>query len=82
MNQFDKYTVVLIEVQGPHENSNVAKHKDDMSTEWKIDGAQPTAMHLTAEAAIKYVKQMRNETTDPAIRRKAARTLAKLAPYR
>lgn len=81
MKEFGKYTVVLTKVQRTQGNSNETIQEENMPTEWRIDGAQPTAMHLTAEAAIQYVTQMRDKTTDLAIRRNATQTLAKLKPY-
>lgn len=65
---FQTYRVVQSDVNHP--------------SEWKIDGIQPPAMHLTAEAAIRYVTVMRAKTADPMIKKNADRTLAKLAPYR
>lgn len=52
------------------------------SSEWRIEGAQPTEMHLTAESAIRWVTNARDKTTDPAIRRNADQTILKLKPYR
>jgi hypothetical protein len=64
---FDKYTVLL---------------EGNGSPEWRIDAAQPPAMHLTAEAAMRYVTQMRAKTTDPAIQKTADQTIKKLVPFR
>jgi hypothetical protein len=52
------------------------------ASEWKIDGDQPTTMHLTAKAAIRYVTEKRAKTTDPEIRKNADQAIAKLMPYR
>jgi hypothetical protein len=71
---FEKYIVVSSSVGRTKENRN--------GSSVRIDGAQPTAMHLTAEAAIRYVTLMRDKTTDPEIRRTANQTLVKLKPYR
>jgi hypothetical protein len=52
------------------------------SGDWRIEGAQPGEMLLTAEAATRWLTQMRDKTTDPAIRTNADHTIAKLKPYR
>ncbi len=76
---FDKYTVVSGDV-----NREPAKtaHEGNASSEWRINGTQPTAMHLTAATAMRYVTQMRDRTKDPAIEKNADQTLARLAPFR
>jgi hypothetical protein len=66
MWEFDKYTLVLTNVP----------------PEWRIDGVQPVEMHLTADAAIRYVSEMRARTSDAAIQKNAGQALAKLSRYR
>jgi len=75
---FDKYTVVLSAVNRIPETAKANGHEGTASSEWRIDGTQPTAMHLTAAAAMRYVTQMRDKTKDPAIKKNANQTLAKL----
>jgi hypothetical protein len=53
-----------------------------VSSDWRIEGAQPTEMHLTADSAIRWVTQRRDKTKDPTIRRNADQTIVKLKPYR
>jgi hypothetical protein len=65
MWSFDKYTVV----------------STDMPLEWRIDGVQPVEMHLSAEAAIRYVTEMRARTSDPAIQKNADQALAKVTRF-
>jgi hypothetical protein len=65
MWSFEKYTIV----------------STDMPLEWRIDGVQPVEMHLSADAAIRYVTQMRARTSDPAIQKNADRALAKLSRF-
>ncbi len=50
--------------------------------EWKIEGAQPREMRVTAQAAIRYLTQRRDETRDPLVRQKADNVIARLAPYK
>ncbi len=52
------------------------------SDDWRIEGAQPSEMHLTAETATPWVTQVRDKATDPAVRRNADQTIVKLKPYR
>jgi len=66
MWSFDKYTVVSTATP----------------FEWRIDGVQPVEMHLTANAAMRYVTQMRARTSDPAIQKNADQALAKLSRFR
>jgi hypothetical protein len=46
-------------------------------TEWRIDGTA-NKIWLTLDAAIRYVTQRRDKTTDAAIKKNADQTLAKL----
>ena len=62
-------------------DSFILVHFDNMSIEWKIEGSQPTVMHLIPKAAMAYVARKRAETASPTIRNNAARTLAKLRLY-
>jgi hypothetical protein len=66
MWSFSKYAVVLA----------------NLPLEWRIDGVQPTEMHLTADAAIRYVNQMRTKISDPTIQKNADQTLDKLSRFR
>jgi hypothetical protein len=45
--------------------------------EWRIEGSPPEP-HLTVSAAISYIKQMRDKTTDVAVRKNAGKTLVAL----
>ncbi len=65
--RFDSYTVVQLEVT---------------SKQWKIKGSQPTTVHLTARAAIAYVRRKRSETSDPETQSNADQTLSRLRLYR
>jgi hypothetical protein len=79
---FDKYTVVLTDGDRMQGTARASEQEGKTAREWKIDGAQPTTMHLTANAAIRFVTQMRDGTADPAVRKNADQTLLKLAPFR
>ncbi len=48
---------------------------------WRIENAEPI-FWLTVETAIRYVTEMRDKTTDPAIKKNAEQTLAKLKKLR
>jgi len=78
---FDKYHVVTSHVSHAPEAASETPHERNTSSEWRIDGTQPPTMHLTA-AAIRYVTEMRVETTDPRIRKNADITIKQLSPYR
>jgi hypothetical protein len=77
---FDKYDVVASPVEPIRGDTQNTVERS--SSEWKIDGAQPETMHLTAAAAIRYVTQLRRRAKNAAIRGNADQTLVKLAPYR
>jgi hypothetical protein len=79
---FDKYTVVLADVNRAPETAKTTRHEGNASSEWRIDGTQPPAMHLTAAAAIRYVTQMGVKAADPVIQRNADLTIKKLVPFR
>ncbi len=49
---------------------------------WRIEGAQPSEMHVGADAAMRWVKEVRDRTADPAIQRNANQTLVRPKPYR
>ena len=51
------------------------------SAGWKIEGYQPTEMHLTAAAARRWVMQVRDKTPDIAVHKNADQTLAELKLY-
>jgi hypothetical protein len=59
-----------------------AEQNGSLPAEWRIEGAQPGEMYLTAEAATRWLTQMRDKNTDHAIQRNADQTIAKLKPYR
>jgi hypothetical protein len=50
-------------------------------SEWRIDGSPPEP-HLTIAACISYIKQMRDKTADPAVRKNAEKTLVALGRLR
>jgi hypothetical protein len=56
-------------------------HDGNASSEWKIEGAQPKEMHVTVDAATRWVLQARDKASDPASRRNADQTIIKLKPY-
>lgn len=62
--------------------ANAAGQNGSAPLEWRIEGAQPSEMHVKANAATRWVSQMRDKSTDPAIRRNAEETIVKLKPYR
>jgi hypothetical protein len=78
---FEKYKVVA----NSHRASGTDKEntqKLDSPSEWKIDGVQPAETYVTADVAIRYVTQMRDNATDPAVRKNADQALAKLSRFR
>jgi hypothetical protein len=75
----DMYTVVPATLPG---TNAVPKQEQGAQPGWKIEGTQPTTMHITAVAAIRWVTQQRAEKADPATQRNADQTLVKLKPYR
>jgi hypothetical protein len=79
---FVKYTIVSGDVNRSPETAKTTSHEGNKSSEWKIGGTQPPAMHLTAAAAIRYVIQMRDKISDPTVKKNADQTLAKLSLYR
>lgn len=48
---------------------------------WKIEGPQPTEMHLTPEAAIRYLTEMRDNSTDASAKSNASRSIEILKRY-
>jgi hypothetical protein len=79
---FDKYTVVGGDVTRGPDAAKATEQDGNPSPKWRIDGAQPTAIHLTAAAAIRCVTRMRAEATDPVIQKNADLTIKTLLPYR
>jgi hypothetical protein len=53
----------------------------DAASEWRIAGSPPEP-HLTISAAVSYIKQMRDKTTDAAVRKNAEKTLVALSRLR
>jgi hypothetical protein len=76
---FDKYVVVPSATDAS--DKNVEAPSKVVRPEWRIDGAQPKTIHLTAKAAIQYLTQMRAKTSDPATQSNASRAISNLAPY-
>jgi hypothetical protein len=62
-------------------DSFILVHPDNTSMDWKIEGNQPTVMHLSPKAAMAYVARKLTKTSDPATRNNADRTLTKLKLY-
>jgi hypothetical protein len=56
-----------------------AVHKTEAG--WKIEGRQPTEMHLTPNAAVRYLSEMRDRSTDVSVRSNAAKSIAILKRY-
>ena len=67
------YAVTLVDTAGKNGSA---------SSDWRIEGAQPMEMYLTADSATRWVTQLRDKATDPAVRRNADQTIVKLKPYR
>ena len=82
MHDFDSYTVVSTDARSTEAGRTAANERQGSSPEWKIDGMQPKIMHLTAAAAIRYVKEMRANITDPAALKSADSTVNRLASYK
>jgi hypothetical protein len=76
MRSFDKYIVVLTD------SDQIAGADRSEPAEWRIEGGQPVAMHVTAETAIHFVTRMNDKTTDHAIKKNAQLSLAKLSRFR
>lgn len=62
---------------GPDGKTLLEKKEIAGTSIWQIDGPPPPAW-VTVNAAIRYVLETGDKTTDPAIKKNAARTLAKL----
>ena len=75
----DSFTVVNVR-QNLDRDESAKKDKPDI-LQWKIAGAQPKVMHLTAKAAIHYLTQVRAKTSDRASQSKANEAISRLVPY-
>ncbi|MGI0086316.1 MAG: hypothetical protein ACREBQ_14660, partial [Nitrososphaerales archaeon] len=82
INRFDSYTVVTTYARSTGGDKRTPEQERSSSAELRIDGAQPKAMHVTAETAILYLKEMRANVTDSAIRKNADLAISKLSAYR
>jgi len=78
---FDKYSVVLKNTGQEQARERVAGESDGTLSELRIDGSQPTQVHLTAEAAMRYLVRMRRATSDPILRKNIDQTIKKLKPF-
>jgi TPP-dependent pyruvate/acetoin dehydrogenase alpha subunit len=63
MKELQSYVVVPQQLT-TETNHNSKKEADDFPG-FRIDGAQPRAMHLTPKAAIKYVTERSKTIMDP-----------------
>jgi hypothetical protein len=70
------FPLILTHAQ-PGGSGNGAPPTTSLTAEWKFEG-DLRIRSTTIPAAIKYVKQMRDRSTDPVIRKNAARTIAAL----
>src|SRR5437667_4384963 len=59
----------------------VRTEKANGSVKWKIEGSQPTEMHLIPEAAIRYLVEMRGKANDSTVRKNASQAIAVLRKY-
>ena len=59
----------------------VRTEKANGSVKWKIEGSQPTEMHLIPEAAIRYLVEMRGKANDSTVRKNASQAIAALRKY-
>jgi hypothetical protein len=82
MRSFDKYTLVLTNAYRTPAVDKDSTKGIQAPVEWRIDGVQPVAMHLTADAAMRYVTRIRAETSDRAIQKNADTSLTKLSGFR
>ena len=57
------------------------KNSNSETIEWRIVGSQPRGSFITPEAAIRYVTQMRDRTTDGTLKHNADKTIASLKRY-
>ena len=76
---FNKY--IVVPASAATEDVKAKTPSKIKGGEWKIDGTQPRAMHLTARAAIRYLTQARAKASDPAIQSNAREAISRLAAY-
>jgi len=81
-NQLDSYTVVPTNAHFRPGDETAPKQQPNPIGEFRIDGAQPKAVHITAETAIRYLKEMRAKVTDSLTRKNADIAIAKLSAYK
>jgi hypothetical protein len=69
---FESY--VAVQIAKPPKARGIAQ--ENSSLEWRIQGAQPQLIHMTAPGAVRYLTRMKNETKDPAMKANAKKAIA------
>jgi hypothetical protein len=77
---FESYIAVQIAAPAKSPKAGVVA-QENSSLKWRIQGTQPSLMHMTAPAAVRYLTRMKNETKDPAMKANAEKAIAILKKY-
>ena len=77
---FARYVAVQIAAPATSPKTGVIAQQNS-SLVWRIQGAQPSLMHMTAPSTVRYLTNIKNETKDPAMKANAEKAIAILKKY-